>query len=234
MLRLEGVTAGYGKARVLDSVSLTVAQGAIVTLLGSNGAAKSTVMKVISGLLRPWSGSVTLRGEEIGGLQPSAIVAKGLCMVPEGREVFAHLTVLENLKMGAYTRKDSAGVRQDLAWIFSLFPILKERSRQKGGTLSGGEQQMLAIARALMGRPEILLLDEPSLGLAPLIVREIFDVIRQIHATGTTVLLVEQNANLALKIADYVYMMETGRITGEGKPDKLLADQEVRKAYLGC
>ena len=233
MLRLENVTAGYGKARVLDSVSLVVEQGAIVTLLGSNGAAKSTVMKVISGLLRPWSGSVALRGEEIGGLPSSAIVAKGLCMVPEGREVFAHLTVLENLKMGAYTRKDPAGVRRDLEWIFSLFPILKERSRQKGGTLSGGEQQLLAIARALMGRPKILLLDEPSLGLAPLLVREIFEVIRQIHSTGTTVLLVEQNANMALKIADYVYIMETGRITGEGEPEELIADQGVRRAYLG-
>jgi branched-chain amino acid transport system ATP-binding protein len=233
MLRLRDVTAGYGKARVLDSVSLNVEQGAIVTLLGSNGAAKSTVMKVVSGLLRPWSGSVTLRGEEIGGLQPPAIVARGLCMVPEGREVFAHLTVRENLRMGAYTRKDDRAVRRDLEWIFSLFPILEDRSRQKGGTLSGGEQQMLAIARALMGRPEILLLDEPSLGLAPLLVREIFGVIRQIHGDGTTVLLVEQNANMALKIADYAYMMETGRITGEGKPEALLADRNVCKAYLG-
>lgn len=233
MLSIDNITAGYGTVRVLDAVSLSLKRGAIVALLGSNGAAKTTLMKVVSGLLKPWSGSVKLKGEEIGGLNAPSIVRRGLCMVPEGREVFAHLSVLENLRMGAYIRKDPGGVKQDLAWVFSLFPILEERVKQKGGTLSGGEQQMLAIARALMGRPEVLLLDEPSLGLAPLLVKEIFEVIVQIHSAGTTVLLVEQNANMAIKIADYIYILETGRVAAHGPPETMLSDERVQKAYLG-
>ncbi|GAB4264172.1 MAG: ABC transporter ATP-binding protein [Deferrisomatales bacterium] len=233
MLTLEGLTVGYGKTAVLRDVSLTVEAGRIVALLGSNGAGKSTVMRAVTGLLRPWRGSIRLGGEEIGGARPPAIVRRGLSLVPEGREVFAHLTVLENLRMGAYSRSDGDGVQRDLETVFELFPILRERGRQKAGTLSGGEQQMLAIGRALMARPRVLLLDEPSLGLAPLLVREIFRVLQDIHARGTTVLLVEQNAHMALKVADYAYILETGRITHEGRPEELAGDPAVKKAYLG-
>jgi branched-chain amino acid transport system ATP-binding protein len=233
VLTLERVTVGYGKTPALQEVSLEVREGQIVALLGNNGAGKSTVMRTAVGLLRPWSGTVRLQGEAVEGLRAARRVGRGLSLVPEGRQIFSHLTVLENLRMGAYTRRDGAGVRADLERVFGHFPALRERLRQKGGTLSGGEQQMLAIGRALMARPRVLLLDEPSLGLAPLLVREIFAVIQEIHAAGTTVLLVEQNAHMALKVADHAYILETGRITRDGTPGELSGDPAVKRAYLG-
>ncbi len=233
MLELRDVTVGYGKTPVLRDVSLRVDEGRIVALLGANGAGKTTVMRTVMGLLRPWSGSVRFREREIGGLRTARVVRLGIGLVPEGREVFAHLTVEENLRMGAYTRRDGNGVSQDRERVFRLFPVLKERLGQRAGTLSGGEQQMLAIARALMARPRLLLLDEPSLGLAPLLVREIFQVLQQIHQEGTTVLLVEQNAHMALQVADYAYLLETGQVVRHGPPAELLEDPAVKRAYLG-
>ncbi len=233
MLELVDVTVGYGKTPVLRGVSLRVPEGGIVALLGANGAGKTTVMRTVMGLLKPWSGAVRYRGRDIGGWRTARIVRQGVGLVPEGRQIFGHLSVEENLRMGAYTRRDGGGVAEDRERVFRLFPVLKERLRQRAGTLSGGEQQMLAIGRALMARPRVLLLDEPSLGLAPLLVREIFGVLRRIHAEGTTVLVVEQNAHMALQVADYAYVLETGRIVREGEPSELLEDPEVRRAYLG-
>ncbi len=233
MLALRDVTVGYGKTPVLRDVSLRVDSGRIVALLGANGAGKTTVMRTVMGLLKPWSGDVRLGARDIGGLRTARVVRLGIGLVPEGREVFAHLTVAENLRMGAYTRRDAAEVAQDRERVFRLFPVLGERLGQRAGTLSGGEQQMLAIGRALMARPRLLLLDEPSLGLAPLLVREIFQVLRQIHREGTTVLLVEQNAHMALQVADYAYLLETGRVVRHGAPAELLEDPAVKRAYLG-
>ncbi len=233
MLELRDVTVGYGKTPVLRDVCLRVDEGRIVALLGANGAGKTTVMRTVMGLLKPWSGSVRFGDRDIGGLRTARVVRMGIGLVPEGREVFAHLTVEENLRMGAYTRRDDNGVARDRERVFRLFPVLKERLGQRAGTLSGGEQQMLAIGRALMARPRLLLLDEPSLGLAPLLVREIFQVLQQIHQEGTTVLLVEQNAHMALQVADYAYLLETGQVVRHGPPAQLLEDPAVKQAYLG-
>ncbi len=233
MLTLRDVTVGYGKTPVLRGVSLRVDGGRIVALLGANGAGKTTVMRTVMGLLRPWSGDVRLGERDIRGLRTARVVRMGIGLVPEGREVFAHLTVEENLRMGAYTRRDGDGVARDRERVFRLFPVLEARLEQRAGTLSGGEQQMLAIGRALMARPRLLLLDEPSLGLAPLLVREIFQVLRQIHQEGTTVLLVEQNAHMALQVADYAYLLETGQVVRHGVPAELLEDPAVKRAYLG-
>ncbi|WP_043713330.1 ABC transporter ATP-binding protein [Symbiobacterium thermophilum] len=233
MLELQGVSAAYGKIRALSDLTLTVPDGQIVTLLGANGAGKSSTLKVVTGLLRPSAGRVLFDGHDLARMAPETIVPLGISMVPEGRQVFAHLTVAENLRMGAYARKDAAGVRRDLEWVLALFPRLKERYGQEAGTLSGGEQQMLAIARALMARPRLLLLDEPSLGLAPLVVREIFATIRQVNAEGMSVLLVEQNANLALQVAHHAYILETGRLVLSGPAGELRLHPEVKRAYLG-
>ncbi len=233
MLELQGVSAAYGKIRALTDLTLSVPDGQIVALLGANGAGKSSTLKVVTGLLRPTAGRVLFDGHDLARLAPEAIVPLGIAMVPEGRQIFTQLTVAENLCMGAYTRKDAAGVRRDLEWVLALFPRLKERYGQEAGTLSGGEQQMLAIARALMARPRLLLLDEPSLGLAPLVVREIFATIRQVNAEGMSVLLVEQNANLALQVAHHAYILETGRLVLSGPAGELRRNPEVKRAYLG-
>jgi len=233
MLKLEHVSAAYGKIRALTDLTLEVPDGKIVTLLGANGAGKTSTLKVVTGLLRPTAGSVTFDGRDLNRLPAEAIVPLGISMAPEGRQVFTQLTVAENLRMGAYSRKDAAGVRRDLEWVLSLFPRLKERYGQEAGTLSGGEQQMLAIGRSLMARPRLLLLDEPSLGLAPLVVREIFATIRQVNAEGMSVLLVEQNANLALQVAHHAYILETGRLVLSGPAGELRQNPEVKRAYLG-
>jgi len=235
MLTLSGVHTYYGNIEALKGIDLTVKQGEIIALLGANGAGKSTTLNSISGLTPPRRGQVVFEGRDLRGLRPEAVVALGLIQVPEGRHIFPGLTVVENLKMGAYLRRDKKTVADDLEYVMTLFPILAARSNQSGGTLSGGEQQMLAISRALMARPRMLLLDEPSLGLAPLIIRNIFDIIRQINLEqGTTILLVEQNANLALRVAHRAYILTTGVITLSGVADDLLADEGVRKAYLGA
>ena len=234
MLTLSGVHTYYGNIEALKGIDLEVREGEIIALLGANGAGKTTTLGSISGLIQPRRGQIVFDGRDITGQRPEAIVARGLIQVPEGRHIFPGLTVLENLKMGAYLRNDKKGIASDLEYVMTLFPILATRSAQSGGTLSGGEQQMLAISRALMGRPRMLLLDEPSLGLAPLIIRNIFDIIRQINMEqGTTILLVEQNANLALRVAHRAYILTTGSITLSGLADDLLADEGVRKAYLG-
>jgi len=234
MLELQGIHTFYGNIEALKGLDLAVEEGEIIALLGANGAGKTTTLNSISGLTPPRRGRVSFDGEDITGRSPESLVARGLIEVPEGRRIFPALTVMENLKMGAYLRRDKPGMAEDLEYVFNLFPILKARAGQSGGTLSGGEQQMLAISRALMGRPRMLLLDEPSLGLAPLIIRNIFDIIRQINIErGTTVLLVEQNANLALKVAHRAYILTTGLITLSGSAADLLADEGVRRAYLG-
>lgn len=233
MLTLENINAYYGGIHALRSVSLTIRAGEVVTLIGANGAGKSTTLRAITGLVVPKSGRVIFEGDDIAGVAAHKLVARGISMVPEGRGVFANLTVLENLEMGAYLVKDSARIKQDLERCFALFPRLLERIKQRAGTLSGGEQQMLAIARALMSRPRLLLLDEPSLGLAPLVCQTIFSTIDTIKAAGTTVLLVEQNANAALKHADRGYVLETGEICFEGTATEVLNDPRIRKAYLG-
>jgi branched-chain amino acid transport system ATP-binding protein len=222
----------YGNIHALRGVSLEVREGEIVTLIGANGAGKTTTLKTISGLLRPRAGSIRHRGEEISKLAPEAIVRRGISLVPEGRKIFPNLTVQENLDLGAYTRRDGR-IKDDLERVFGLFPRLRERRRQMGGTLSGGEQQMLAIGRALMSAPKLLLLDEPSLGLAPLLVEQIFRTIVEINREGVTVLLVEQNANIALRTARRGYVLETGRIALYGEAAKLAANEEVKRAYLG-
>ena len=233
MLRLEDVRAGYGPIEVLRGISLSIEEGEIVTIIGANGAGKTTTLMTISGVLRARSGRVVFAGRDISRSPTHEIVRAGLVQAPEGRKIFPRLTVMENLEVGAFSRDDPAGVRQDLDHVFSLFPILKERSRQPGGTLSGGEQQMLAVGRALMARPKLLLLDEPSLGLAPLLVSRIFDVIPELNRQGMTVLLVEQNARMALKLAHRGYVMETGTITMSDQAEVLLNDQRVKDAYLG-
>jgi branched-chain amino acid transport system ATP-binding protein len=233
MLTLENINAYYGAIHALRNVSLTIRAGEVVTLIGANGAGKSTTLRAITGLVVPKSGRVIFEGDDIAGVPAHKLVARGISMVPEGRGIFANLTVLENLEMGAYLAKDHARVKQDLERCFALFPRLNERIKQRGGTLSGGEQQMLAIARALMSRPRLLLLDEPSLGLAPLVCQTIFSTIDSIKAAGTTVLLVEQNANAALKHADRGYVLETGEISFAGTSTEILNDPRIRKAYLG-
>ena len=234
MLKLDNVKAGYGGILAVNDVSLEVERGEIVTLLGANGAGKSTILMVVSGVVPCISGTILLDGREIQGLDPDQIVRMGVCQVPEGRHIFPQLTVLENLDMGAFLRRDKKGIRSDLEYIFSLFPVLAERRNQDGGTLSGGQQQMLAMSRALMARPSLLLLDEPSMGLAPLLIRQIFEIIKKINADhNTTIFLVEQNANQALRIADRGYVLENGKIRVSGNADELLANPAVQKAYLG-
>jgi branched-chain amino acid transport system ATP-binding protein len=234
MLELKGLTVNYGSIVALQDLSLNVEKGAIVTLIGANGAGKSTTLRTISGLLKPEQGSIIYEGEEIAGEAAHKIVARGLSHVPEGRMIFANLTVHENLLMGAYLRKDRNKLRNEFDYIFEMFPRLKERARQVAGTLSGGEQQMLAIGRALMSKPRCLMLDEPSLGIAPILVKTIFQKIREINQSlGITVLLVEQNANLALEVSDYGYVLETGRIILHNRCEALRTNEKVRSAYLG-
>lgn len=233
ILEIRNLVVSYGGIEAVKDISLDVEQGKIVTLIGANGAGKSTTLKSIAGIVKPKSASIKLNGEEICGKSPDYIVSKGVTLVPEGRRVFANLTVLENLKIGAYLRKDKAGIKADIEHVFELFPRLKEREWQAAGTLSGGEQQMLAVGRALMSKPKVIMMDEPSLGLAPLVVKGIFDIIRTVNQEGITVLLIEQNANMALKVADRGYVMETGRITMEGTGLELLENEEIKEAYLG-
>ena len=233
MLKIDNIHVYYGAIHALKGVSLEVKAGEIVTLIGANGAGKSTTLRTVSGLLAPKSGSISFLGENIAGMPAHEIVKHGISQVPEGRRIFAEMSVQENLEMGAFTRKDKAGVEKDFEIVYNRFPRLKERRKQQAGTLSGGEQQMLAMGRALMSRPKLLLLDEPSMGLAPLLIREIFSIIEDINREGTTVLLVEQNANMALSIAHRAYVMETGRITLQGAAKELAASEDVRKAYLG-
>lgn len=233
MLKIDNIDVYYGAIHALKGIGLEVNEGEIVTLIGANGAGKSTTLRTISGLLKPKAGSITFLGQNIAGVRAHEIVKKGISQVPEGRRVFAEMTVMENLDLGAFVRKDKAGIQQDLKHVFEFFPRLEERKNQSAGTLSGGEQQMLAMGRALMSRPKLLLLDEPSMGLAPLLIKEIFNIIVDINKSGTTVLLVEQNANMALSIANRAYVLETGRITLSGKAQDLAASEDVRKAYLG-
>jgi branched-chain amino acid transport system ATP-binding protein len=234
MLKLRNIQAGYGNIPVLKDISLEVAKGEIVTLIGGNGAGKSTSLMTISGVVPCRSGKIFVKGQEIQGLEPDRIVRMGVCQVPEGRRIFPNLTVRENLDMGAFLRRDKKEVGKDRDYVYSLFPFLAERSNQDGGTLSGGEQQMLALSRALMARPELLLLDEPSMGLAPLLIKQIFEIIRKINEEhNTTIFLVEQNAYQALRIADRGYVLESGRITLSGSAEILLGNPEVRSAYLG-
>jgi branched-chain amino acid transport system ATP-binding protein len=233
LLELESTHVHYGAIHALKGISVTVEEGQIVTLVGANGAGKSTTLRAVSGLLKPSSGAIRFRGASIAGRPAHEIVKLGISQVPEGRIVFANLSVADNLDLGAYLRRDRAGIAEDLKRVFQLFPRLLERRRQPAGTLSGGEQQMLAIGRALMARPSLLLMDEPSLGLAPKLVREIFDVIRQIRGQGTTIVLVEQNARMALAIADRGYVLETGEVRLSDRADALLANPEVQAAYLG-
>lgn len=231
MLKINDLHVSYGGIKAIRGINLEVPDGKIVTLIGANGAGKSTTLRSIVGLVNADSGSITYQGKELLGMQSNKIIEEGITLVPEGRHVFPDLTVLENIKIGAYLRKDS--LTDDINWVYDLFPRLKERHWQLAGTLSGGEQQMLAVARALMSKPKVIMMDEPSLGLAPLVVKGIFDIIKEINKQGVTVLLIEQNANMALKIADYGYVLQTGSITMSGTGAELLANEEVRKAYLG-
>jgi branched-chain amino acid transport system ATP-binding protein len=233
LLKLDNVKTYYGNIRALKGISLEVDEGEIVCLIGGNGAGKSTTLMTISGILTPDEGDVIYQGQSIVSVRPDNIVQLGICQVPEGRMIFPVLTVMENLDLGAYLRKDRNGIKEDLDRVFALFPVLRERSKQHGGTLSGGEQQMLAIGRALMARPKLLLLDEPSLGLAPILVDSIFDIIRQINNQGTTILLVEQNAQLALQFSNRGYVIETGEIALSDASAELLKNEQVKKAYLG-
>ena len=225
MLKVEELVVAYGGIEALKGISLEVPAGKIITLIGANGAGKSTLLRTIIGLVKPKSGRITYNDKDLTGLNSQKIVTTGITLVPEGRRVFSNLTVWENLKIGAYMRRDEAEIAKDVAWIYSMFPRLEERSWQLAGTLSGGEQQM--------SRPRLIMMDEPSLGLAPLVIKDIFRIIQEINAKGMTILLIEQNANMALKIADWAYVLETGRITIEGKGSDLLANPEVRDAYLG-
>ncbi len=231
MFEIKNLFVNYGGIEAVRDISFSVEEGKIVTLIGANGAGKSTTLRTIAGLVKAKSGTIEFMGEKITGKDPASIVGKGITLVPEGRKIFPDLTVLENLKIGAYLRSDD--ISKDLEWVYSLFPRLKERSWQYGGTLSGGEQQMLAVGRALMSRPKMIMMDEPSLGLAPLIVRDIFSIIKEINKEGVTILLVEQNANMALQVADMAYVMETGRITLSGKGSELIDNEDIKKAYLG-
>lgn len=233
MLKVENVSAGYGGIKVLDKINFSVNEGKIVTLIGSNGVGKTTTLRAISGLLRPTEGRILFCDEDISKTAPHKIVEQGISHVPEGRNVFPRLTVKENLEMGAYIRKDTAGIRKDYKMVMETFPQLAQRQRQTAGTLSGGEQQMLAMGRALMSQPRLLLLDEPSMGLAPLVVLGIFEIIREVNRQGTTILLVEQNAQVALRTAHHGYVMETGRIILDDSAGALLKNDQVRKAYLG-
>jgi branched-chain amino acid transport system ATP-binding protein len=233
LLDIEDVTLRYGRIEALHGVSLRVEEGEVVALIGANGAGKTTTMRAISGIQPVASGKITFLGEDITHLRADLRVVRGICQAPEGRGIFPGMTVLENLDMGAYTRKDAAGVAADLERVMELFPRLRERRKQNGGTLSGGEQQMLAVGRALMSRPKLLLLDEPSMGLAPMIIQQIFDIVTEINQQGTTVLLVEQNAQQALSRAHRAYVLETGRIVREGTGQELLNDPSVKEAYLG-
>lgn len=232
-LEIKDLNLYYGMIHALKGISLKVYEGEIITLIGANGAGKTSTLRAISSLEKIKSGEITFYGENINGVSANKLVAKGLSHVPEGRKIFANLTVMENLELGAYLRKDKSAVKEDYKKVFEKFPILKERKNQNAGTLSGGEQQMLAIGRALMSRPKMLLLDEPSMGLAPMVVKDIFDTIVEINRTGTTVLLVEQNANMALSIADRAYVLETGNIVVDGNADVLLRDERIKEAYLG-
>lgn len=233
MLEVKNLHVYYGVIHALKDISLTVKEGEIVTLIGANGAGKTTALRTISGLIKPSQGVVCFNGDTISGLYAQEIVKKGLSHVPEGRHVFSGMTVLENLELGAYLRRDKKGIRDDLDQVYARFPVLEKRSRQNAGTLSGGEQQMLAIGRALMSRPRLLLMDEPSMGLAPLLVKEIFSIIEDINKQGTTILLVEQNANMALSIARRAYVLETGSIVLEGFGKELSQSEEIKIAYLG-
>ncbi|MCR5577297.1 MAG: ABC transporter ATP-binding protein [Oscillospiraceae bacterium] len=231
MLSIKDLKVNYGGIEAVKGISFDVEEGSIVTLIGANGAGKSSTLRTIAGLVKPAAGKIVFRGDDITNCDTNVIVRKGITLVPEGRRIFPDLTVLENLRVGAYLRNDD--ISGDIQWVYDLFPRLKERSWQAGGTLSGGEQQMLAVARALMCKPKLIMMDEPSLGLAPLVVRGIFDIIREINAQGVTVLLIEQNANMALKVADYAYVLETGRIGLSGTGKELLTNDDVKKAYLG-
>ncbi|MDX2469125.1 MAG: ABC transporter ATP-binding protein [SAR324 cluster bacterium] len=234
MLRLEGVKSGYGRIEALKGIDLKIASGETVTLIGANGAGKTTTLMTISGMIKPTAGEIYFQGEPIGGKSPEEIVKAGIVHVPEGRRIFPKFTVLENIQMGAYLRNNKAEIKRDLDYVFDLFPILTERKKQIAGTLSGGEQQMLAISRALMAQPKLLLLDEPSLGLAPLIIRQIFEIIKKINKTHqTTIFLIEQNASLALKSVDRAYIMENGLIVASGSASELAQSDEIQKAYLG-
>ena len=234
MLEIKDLHVNYGAIKALKGINLSVKEKSIVTLIGANGAGKTTLLRTISSILKPVSGSIEFNGNNIVSLAPNKIVELGISQSPEGRMIFSNLTVKENLEMGAYTRKDRNNLNEDLEFIYTFFPRIKERLKQLGGTLSGGEQQMLAISRALMSKPKLLLLDEPSLGIAPLLVKTIFEKIEALNkTTGLTILLVEQNANIALSIADYGYVMETGQIILEGEAKSLAKNEEVRKAYLG-
>lgn len=231
ILSIQNLQVNYGGIEAVKGISFDVPEGEIVTLIGANGAGKSSTLRAISGLVKPKGGKILFRGEDITGKNPTEIVSRGITLVPEGRRIFADLTVKENLRVGAYLRKDD--ISEDMEWVFSLFPRLREREWQAGGTLSGGEQQMLAIGRALMSRPKMLLLDEPSMGLSPILVQEIFDCITEVNRDGTTVLLVEQNAKMALSISRRAYVLETGTLFMEGDAADLLNNEEIRRAYLG-
>ena len=233
LLKVTDLVVSYGGIEALKGISFDVEQGQIVTLIGANGAGKSTTLRTISGLVPPKQGRIYFEGRDITDLKTQKIVETGIAMVPEGRRVFANLTVLENLRIGAYLRKDKAVIEEDINYVYELFPRLKERSWQLAGTLSGGEQQMLAVGRAVMTRPKLIMMDEPSLGLAPLVVKDIFKIILTLKSTGMTVLLIEQNANAALHACDYAYVMETGRITMSGTGEELLASEAIQEAYLG-
>lgn len=233
MLKVDGIDVYYGNIQALKGVSLEVNEGEIVTLIGANGAGKSTLLKTLSGLLKPKNGSIQYLGDSIGGMAAQSIVKAGISHVPEGRRVFANMTVEENLELGAFLRKDTKEIHKDIEKVYETFPRLLERRKQLSGTLSGGEQQMLAMGRAIMARPKLLLLDEPSMGLAPLMVKTIFQIIEEINREGTTILLVEQNAHMALSIANRAYVIETGRVTVSGTAEELQASEEIKKAYLG-
>lgn len=234
MLKIENLNVNYGAIKAVKNITIEVKKGEIVTLIGANGAGKSTILRTISSIIKPASGRILLEGKDISNLPPHKIVELGISQAPEGRMIFSNLTVQENLEMGAFTRKDKDNILYDLEFVFTLFPRLKERLKQPGGTLSGGEQQMLAISRAIMSKPKLLLLDEPSLGIAPILVKQIFEKIKSLKdATGLTILLVEQNANIALSISDYAYVLETGSIKLEGEAKAMANNSEVRKAYLG-
>jgi branched-chain amino acid transport system ATP-binding protein len=233
LLEVENMHSYYGHIHALQGISLTVEEGEVVTLIGSNGAGKTTTLRSIHGILPPKEGRIIFNGEEIQGTPAHDMIGKGIAQSPEGRKIFFRMTVLENLEMGAYHRNDRSEIRQDMDRVFDLFPRLKERTKQEAGTMSGGEQQMLAIGRALMSRPKLLLLDEPSMGLAPVLVERIFEIIREINKQGTTILLVEQNANVALEIATRGYVLETGKIVNSAPAEKLREDPKVREAYLG-
>lgn len=231
MLKITDLKVSYGGINAVKGVSFEVPKGSVVSLIGANGAGKSTILRTIAGLVKPVSGAVSFNDENITGTDTSDIIAKGITLVPEGRRVFPDMTVLDNIKIGAFLRHDS--LDEDIEHMYSLFPRLKERKWQLAGTLSGGEQQMLALARALMSKPKLLMMDEPSLGLAPLIVKGIFEIIKEINKSGVTVLLIEQNANMALKASDYAYVLETGRLSMEGSGEELLSNESIREAYLG-